>query len=228
MYLGGDGFYWVTASGDSGRYLEIRRFRGTETWEAAPGETHVSTTGEQGGLWRWRGRPPQKTVAVGFDAQGYGSPQGSATTGRPYDRMPDSFNPAAAFVFQGIGAHEVIGDLPNLAEQSPGAAGDEIDRVDYAIGSAPDTLILATATGFPDTYQHVNEEVLQSDSFEGGSVNPLVRADIAYAKLLGGGAVFSTSSISWDGVLSQNNYNNNVSRITENVLRDFASGVSLP
>lgn len=228
MYLGGDGFYWVTGSGDGGRYLEIRRFRGTETWEAAPGETHLSTTGEEGGLWRFRGRPPQQTVAVGFDAQGYGSPHGAATTGRPYDRMPDSFNPEAAFIFRGIGPNEVIGNLPNLAAQSPGAAGDEIDRVDYAIGSPADTLIVATASGFPDTYQHVNEEVLQSDSFEGGSVNPLVRADMAYSKLLNGGAVFTTGSITWDGVLSQNNYNNNVSQITENVLRQFASDTPLP
>lgn len=227
MYLGGDGFYWVTGSGADGRYLEIRRFRGTETWEAAPGETHLSTTGEEGGLWRWRGRPPQRTVAVGFDAQGYGSPQGAATTGRPYDRMPDSFNPEAAFVFRGIGPNEVIGDLPNLAEQSPGAAGDEIDRVDYAIGSPPDTLILATASGFPNTYQHVNEEVLQSSSLESGQENPLVRADMAYTKLLHDGAVFTTGSISWDGVLSQNNYDNNVSRITENVVRQFASDTPL-
>jgi N,N-dimethylformamidase len=35
------------------------------------------------------------------------------------------------------------------------------------------------------------------------------------------GAVFSTSSINWMGSLSHNGYDNNVSRITENVLREF-------
>jgi N,N-dimethylformamidase len=36
-----------------------------------------------------------------------------------------------------------------------------------------------------------------------------------------GGAVFSTSSIAYSGSLSDNNYENNISRITENVLRRF-------
>jgi N,N-dimethylformamidase len=35
------------------------------------------------------------------------------------------------------------------------------------------------------------------------------------------GAVFSVGSICWCGSLSHNQYDNNVSRITENVLRKF-------
>jgi N,N-dimethylformamidase len=35
------------------------------------------------------------------------------------------------------------------------------------------------------------------------------------------GAVFSVGSISWSGSLSHNHYDNNVSRVTENVLRQF-------
>jgi N,N-dimethylformamidase len=38
-----------------------------------------------------------------------------------------------------------------------------------------------------------------------------------------GGAVFSCGAISWCGSLSHNRYENNVSRITENVLRNFLS-----
>jgi N,N-dimethylformamidase len=36
-----------------------------------------------------------------------------------------------------------------------------------------------------------------------------------------GGAVFSTSSISWAGALAHNGYDNNVSRITANVVKRF-------
>ena len=36
------------------------------------------------------------------------------------------------------------------------------------------------------------------------------------------GAVFSTGSISWCGSLSHNGYDNDVSRITANVLRRFS------
>jgi N,N-dimethylformamidase len=38
----------------------------------------------------------------------------------------------------------------------------------------------------------------------------------------GGGAVFSTGSIAWFGALATNNYDNDVSRVTENVLRRFS------
>ena len=37
----------------------------------------------------------------------------------------------------------------------------------------------------------------------------------------GGGAVFSTSSIAWAGALSHNEYDNNVSTITRNVVERF-------
>jgi N,N-dimethylformamidase len=48
-----------------------------------------------------------------------------------------------------------------------------------------------------------------------------VKADMVYFEYPNGGAVFSSSSISWDGGLSYNNYTNTVSRVTENVLRRF-------
>ena len=51
---------------------------------------------------------------------------------------------------------------------------------------------------------------------------------MAYVEYPNGGAVFSTSSIAWSGSLSFNDYDNNVSRLTENVLRRFASDEPLP
>jgi N,N-dimethylformamidase len=53
-------------------------------------------------------------------------------------------------------------------------------------------------------------------------VNDRVRADMVYFEYPSGGAVFSTGSVSWSGCLFFNGYNNNVSRITENVLREFS------
>jgi len=220
IYLGGNGFYWVTPMDPTGRYIELRRRDGTEHWQGAPGESYHALTGEPGGLWRFRGIAPQRYFGVGFTAQGFDKSS-------PYKRMPGSFDPRAAFVFEGIGADEVIGDFPSLA-LGEGAAGQELDRVDYAIGSPPHTLILAQSFGHSDAYQHVVEEVNTSDSKQGGTVNPLVHADLAYLEYPNGGAVFSTGSIAWAGSLSYNNYTNNVSRITENVLRRFASDAPLP
>lgn len=102
-----------------------------------------------------------------------------------------------------------------------GAAGLEIDRADTELGTPSDTAILATATGFSDSYQHVVEEVASSDSRQGGTVSPYVRADMTYYDGPNGAAVFATGSIAWCGSLSQNNYDNPVSLITGNVLRRF-------
>ena len=51
--------------------------------------------------------------------------------------------------------------------------------------------------------------------------DPLVRADMVFFETPGGGAVFSVGSISWFGALARNGYDNDVSRITENVVRRF-------
>jgi N,N-dimethylformamidase len=228
MYLGGNGFYWVTGRSRDGTYIEVRRRDGTQVWQAAPGESMLSTTGEEGGLWRFRGLSPQQLVTVGFDAQGYNGPHGSATSGRPYTRTPQSFRPEVAFVFAGIAPNEQIGNFFNFYYPNGGAAGDELDRVDYTLGSPANTLVLAKATGFSEGYQYVVEELNQSDSLESGTVNPLVEADMAYTKFLGGGAVFTVGSIAWDSSLLFNNSDNDVSRITGNVLTQFASAAPLP
>jgi len=216
MYLGGNGFYWIT-SYDPGRphIVEVRRWRGTRTWEAKAGEYYHSTTGEMGGLWRFRNRAPQQQVGIGFTAQGGGE-------NRPYKRQLGSFDPRAVFIFEGIGEDEPIGDFPSLVLER-GAAGFEIDRMDPALGSPGHTLLLASADGYSDLYQLAIEEQLVSTPHTGGSSNPQIRADMVYFETPNDGAVFSVGSISWCASLSYNNSNNNVSRITENVLRQFST-----
>jgi N,N-dimethylformamidase len=221
MYMGGNGFYWVTPMDPSGRYVEVRRRDGTEHWQGAPGEHHHSLTGEPGGLWRFRGMAPQQFFGVGFTAQGF-------DRNSPYRRMPGSFDPRARFIFEGIGEDELIGNGPSLV-LSFGAAGSELDRADFALGTPPHTLVLASSFGHSDEYRHVVEQTNTANwARTGGTENPLVRADMVYLEYPKGGGVFSTSSIAWCGSLSFNNYTNNVSRITENVLRRFASEEPLP
>jgi N,N-dimethylformamidase len=216
MYLGGNGFYWVTSIDPSGSSaIEVRRWGGTGAWRAEPGEYFHSTTGELGGLWRNRGRPPQALVGVGFTGQGFDQAV-------PYQRQPDSFDPRVSFVFEGIGAEEPIGDCLNLI-LGHGAAGHEIDRYDRALGTPAHTLLLATASGFPDSYQGAAEEILMTDGMQGGSVNPRVRADMVYLEYPNGGAVFSVGSIAWCGSLSAHGYDNTVATVTRNVLRQFAT-----
>ena len=171
-------------------------------------------------MWRNRGRYPQKTVGIGFSAQGF-------DVNKPYKRQPGSFDERASFVFEGVGTDELVGDFPSLVQES-GAAGFELDRLDFELGTPAHTLLLATATGFSDNYQHVIEENTLSDGNQGGTVHPLVRADMVYFKYPKNGGVFSVGSISWCGSLSYNSYDNNVSKVTGNVLDKFSSSAELP
>jgi N,N-dimethylformamidase len=214
MYLGGNGFYWVTGiAEDAPHLIEVRRgINGTRSWTSHPGETTLTTTGEPGGLWRYRGRPPNALVGVGFASEGWGGAPG-------YTRLPDARDSRAAWVFDGV-EEGVIGDFGLVMG---GAAGDEIDRYDLALGTPPETLRLATSEGrHSDCYQLVIEDMGLMLAGRGGTEDPRVRADLTLLESSDGGAVFSTGSINWVGSLLTNGGDNNVSRITRNVLRRFA------
>lgn len=214
MYMGGNGFYWVTSVHPIVPHvLEIRKYGGTRTWTAQPDERHHATTGEQGGIWRDRGRAPQKMLGVGFAGQGFG------TNGK-YRRTAASFTGPLSDLFDGIEA-EVIGDTPSLVLDH-NAAGFELDRIDQALGSPPNTICLARSFDHGDQYQVAYEEALASMiPAQLGSTNPNLHGDISYLEYPRGGAVFSTGSISYCGSLSYNAYDNDISRLTENVLRKF-------
>jgi N,N-dimethylformamidase len=219
MYLGGNGLYWVTTIDPARPHvIEVRRgFTGTRMWGSAPGEGYHSTTGEPGGIWRLRGRPPQKLVGVGFTAQGQ-------DRSAPYRRRPESWNPRAQFIFEGV-----EGDVFGAGGLHLGAAGGyEMDRADVALGTPPHALVLASSFGHSDNYQHCIEEMLETDGLQGGTRHPAVRSDLVFFEHPGGGAVFSVGSISWSGSLSHQSYDGSVSRITGNVLRRFLDPQPFP
>lgn len=212
MYLGANGYYWVVAYRDEEPWcMEIRKLdAGSRAWQAAPGEHYLATTGEKGGIWRNRGRSPQKLTGVGFASEGM---DGS----RPYQRMPDSRDPAVAWVFEGV-TNERFGDF-GLGQN--GAAGLEIDRYDLGLGTPPGTFLLATSEPFSDAYPHVVEEIMFNFPGLGGSQDFQVRADVTLFSAINGGAMFSTGSIAWGQALPCNGGDNDVSRITANVVRRF-------
>ncbi|WP_329232008.1 MULTISPECIES: hypothetical protein [Streptomyces] len=49
----------------------------------------------------------------------------------------------------------------------------------------------------------------------------LIRSDMVLLGYPAGGAVFCVGSIAWSGCLSYNGYDNNVARVTRNVLDTF-------
>ena len=227
MYLGGNGFYSPVAfPPDSMHCMEMRRMVGPPLGAGELGEFYLSFTGEPGMNWRARGRPEYKLIGVGFSGIGFDE-------SLPYRRAEGSYDPRAAFIFEGIGKDEVIGDF---GLKQGGAGGIEIDRADYVLGTPPHALVLATCTGFTDQYSvspdQVDHLAYLRYTEEGpvrppseGTQGPTVSGDLVYIEGPNGGGVFSVGSISWCGSLSHNNYNNNVSRIMKNVLDRFSSGV---
>lgn len=223
MYLGGNGFYWVTSLDPQRPYLaEVRRgINGTRAWTSRPGELRHQTTGEQGGLWRYRGHPPNALVGVGFTAQ-----SDSRDRAPGYRRTPVSFEPRYSWIFDGVSGAEVIGDY---GLSLGGAAGYEIDRHDPSLGSPERSDVLMTSQGMhPDSYLLVVEDAEVMIPNVTASMNARVRSDVVYLPYEGGGAVFSVGSCSWCGSLSHNSYGNDIYRITDNVLSGFLGARGRP
>lgn len=206
MYLGGNGFYAVTSvfEDDEGT-IEVRRGRyGIIPWFSEPGEMHHAATGEPCGQWRLRGRAPQRLFGIGMAGVAFGAAE-------PYQRTAESRASGFEWVFAGVQGEQIHarGDLMG------GPAGFEFDRIDHALGSPYSTVRLATATGFKDF-----AVMLADDSPLTGYIGDM-RSDVSYLEYPGGGAVFAAGSVTWSTCLMADGGDNDVARVTANVLDHF-------
>jgi len=220
MYLGGNGFYWRTAISPAfPAAIEMRRgITGVRTWEGEPGEDQLSFSGEPGGLWRSVGRAPQRLCGVGFCATIF-------NRSTHYRRSAAGRHPDFDFVFAGvpddtrIGAHGLRGG---------GAAGLEIDRWDVGLGSPPDGVVIASSENVGIGGLLSVEEFITTTRALDAEQNGKVRADMCLFATPQGGAVFSVGSIAWPTSLWRGGYDNDVARITANVLTRFLDPAPLP
>ena len=219
MYLGGNGFYWkIALNPEKPGQIEIRRAEGgIRAWAAEPGEYYNQLDGEYGGLWRRNGRPPQKLAGVGFTAQGN-------FVGASYRVKPEARADArVSWILAGVETDE-IGDF---GLSGHGAAGFELDRADVRLGTPANAVVIASSENHPPEAPWVlvpEEQLTHIVTWSGEPVKQLIRADLTFFTVSGGGAVFSTGSITWCGSLPSNDFENNVSRVTRNVLDRFLDG----
>ena len=212
MYLGGNGFFWVTSyHSQLPGVIEVRKngIAGMEDYEWDYYELKHASDGVMGGLWKDSARPANHYVGVHYNAT-------NNVASDPYRRQPDSYHPRAAFIFEGVN-NEVFGDYGIIGK---GASGYEYDHISYEQGTPAHALHLARASlnNFPENSK-MWSKVLN---------RPLHGADMVYFEVPQGGAVFSVGSMAWVGALSHQNYRNDVSRITENVLRRFLDKTPFP
>jgi N,N-dimethylformamidase len=206
LCLGGNALWWVTSVDlDRRHLLEVRKSAvAKDPWmEIPPGESVHSTTLELGGDWSRRGHPPRSILGVEFSASAFVGSDGE----RAYRRLPASHDPRYSWVFAGVEA-ESFGEV-GLNQGS--AAGFEVDALrEFSWGAGVEVAHLARAT---------DERFVPIPDLPGTPA-----ADIVLVSHSGGGAVFSTGSVTWSGSLSWDDYDGPVSRITENVLRRFTGG----
>ena len=227
MYLGGNGFFGVTTiDAERPHIAEVRRWGTSWPFEMPPAERVHSTTGEPGGIWRNRGVAPNGLIGVGSCAAGF-------DRGSHYVRLPDSFDPRAAFIFEGIGDDEPIGDHPvaccpsrrgRLRNGPPGL------QPRHPAPRPPTGLLRRPLPALHRLHGRAawnsprgKDGMLPDSPPPTAGPHAFVRADLVYFETPNGGGVFSVGSIAWRGCLSHNNYDNTVSRVTGNVLRRFAS-----
>jgi N,N-dimethylformamidase len=216
LYLGGNGFYWKVVPHPDGPWaLELRRTEGgIRMWATEPGESYHAFDGTYGGLWRRLGRPPQALVGVGFSTQG-------TYRGYPFHFTDAIADPRVAFMCEGVPAATPGAVFGERGVMGGGAAGHELDRADIRLGTPPDAIIVAEAVVTDPGFQPVNEERL-TETWP-AAPDRLIRADVTYFTLRGGGAVFSAGSMNWIGGLPVDGYENTLARLTLNVVRHFAA-----
>ena len=216
VYLGGNGFYWKIALDPSREgIVEIRRGEGgIRAWAAEPGEYYNQFDGQYGGLWRRNARPPQKLVGVGFTAQG--NFVGSYYRVDPQARA----NPKVSWILEGVNTDTVGGE----GFSGHGAAGFELDRVDKRLGSPDNAIVIAASENHPPEAPWTlvpEEQLTHITTIPGRTHKELIRADMTWFDCPGGGEVFSVGSITFCGSLPVNGFDNDISRILDNVLRRF-------
>lgn len=209
LHLGGNAFYFVVSVyGDEPHVMETRRgVGGTIPWQAEPGEARHASTGELGGLWRWRGRSAHALVGTGTSVVSFGK-------GRPYvitkeARERDDLR----WIFEGVSGDEI--DAPGVL--FGGAAGFELDALRDDLGTPANTIKLAEARDFGALSFLALEDVI------GTGPRAEALSHLAYRRLRSGGQVFSAPSVAWTSCLSANGGQNAVATVTGNVLRRFLS-----
>ena len=134
--------------------------------------------------------------------------------------MPDSYKPSSEWIFENV-TEEKLGDY---GLSGGGAAGFELDRADFDLGTPPGTMVLARSEKHSESFVAVPEELLSHiNTVTGENPEDLIRAEIVYTELRGGGAIFSVGSICFCGSLNYNGGKNGISQMLENVIRRFAN-----
>lgn len=197
MYMGGNGFNMnITFDPERPWIMENRRvelWEQDEDWRRA--RAHNSIDGERGGTFPPSGRRPATLIGVESATMGF-------DRSYPFHLSELRNRPDVAFATAGI-TGTILGDRGDLG----GVVGQEWDNA-AGLDLGPGHVVLGSS----------RDHSLIPPLF--GALRPDHHADLVLY-LRGPGAVFSVSSMAWAGELSESDFDNDVARVTDNVLRRF-------
>ena len=146
----------------------------------------------------------------------------------PYRKLEDASNPRAAWIFEGTSEGAVFGDY-GVDRVHGAAAGFEIDKYDPNNGVPRHALHLATSEKLREKVEDVKLSVMPlSIIYHPGTEDVHASADLVFFETPNGGAMFSTGSITWMSSTPENHYENDVARITLNVIKRFLDPKPFP
>ncbi len=208
MYMGGNGFQNPAAWRNDGiPAIELRRTNEIYwTPQNFEGERRFELNGVDNLEW------DHSWLVRNFGVKYCGTTFGSGNT--YYKVLPDSKNPRAGFIFAGVKS-DIIGDY---GTHFGGAAGDEFDRCDFSAGTPKHALHLAKSEGTPiPTWADAQRAAEMRTEYDEESY-----ASLVFFETPSGGAVFSVGSMAYIGALNHKGFDNDIARITTNVLRRFS------
>jgi N,N-dimethylformamidase len=146
----------------------------------------------------------------------------------PYRKLEDASNPRASWIFAGTTEGEVFGDY-GVDRVHGAAAGFEIDKYDPTNGVPRHALHLATSEKLREKVEDVKLSVMPlAVIYHPGTEDVHAKADLVFFETPNGGAMFSTGSITWMSSTPENTFDNDVARITLNVVRRFLDPEPFP
>jgi N,N-dimethylformamidase len=193
--LGGNAYHFLVAFSDERPWImEVRKSDNRPAGSRAASEGYLALTGVFGADAE-APRPSESFLGTSSASMGFDQ-------ARPYERLPASYEPGAAFIFAGVDARVIGEGLHN------GPVFQEWDnRDDMTLGADElvSPVVLARSTD-----HSVNARFF-------GATKRLNHAEMTFFSTAAGGAVFSAASMAWCLCLQDDT----VSRITANVLDRF-------
>lgn len=107
-----------------------------------------------------------------------------------------------------------------------GAAGFELDRADFGVGTPTHALILASSADrlAPPAILVPEEMLTHLTTLAGPPPEALTRADLVFFEAAGGGAVFATGSITFLGSI----FTDSIGALMRNLIRRFLDPAPFP